>query len=400
MRTIGPSRDVAPFVVALFAAAVFALLPISTDLYLPSLPGLRRDLGISDAQSQLTLSAFVIGFGIAQLVYGPLSDRFGRRPVLLGGILVYIAASLICVASPSIYVLVLGRAVQGVGACSGQVMARAIVRDLYEPRQGARVLAVMTYLFALIPLCAPIIGGHLTVWFNWRANFAFLASFAVLILFITWRKLDETNLHPDESATRAGRFIANARTILANRTFVGYGLVYVATYCALFSYLSTSSFILLDVLGVRPEHFGYWFMLGVGGNILGAFACAPLTHRIALPRLLVAGASLSFAGGVLMFTLAWHGVAHPAAIMLPMMLYMIGHGIVTPVCLAAAVGPFPKMAGTASALLGFSQFAFAAIAGQIAIRMLDGTTLPLGIAVAVFATCVLVSALSVARIPG
>lgn len=397
LRVVGGSRATSPFTVAVFAAAIFALLPISTDLYLPALPALRHDFGISNAQSQLTLSAFIVGFGLAQLLYGPLSDRFGRRPALLAGIVLYAAASIGCIVAPSIQSLVASRFLQGIGACSGQVMARAIVRDLYPPEQGARVFAHMTFLFGLVPLFAPLIGGNLTVWFGWRAAFAFLLGFSLVVLALVWVMLAETNRNPDPAATNFRRLAANARTILRNPTFIGYSLCVTFSYCGLFAFLSASSFVMIDVLGVRPERFGLWFMIAVAGNMVGAVACSRLTHRLSLARLLAAAAALSFAGGLCMLVLAYAGLASPWAIILPMTLYLMGHGITTPVCFAAAVGPFPGMAGTASAVLGLMQLAVAAFVGQIVLQLHDGTTLPMAVAVAVFGCAVLVSEVLLVR---
>jgi DHA1 family bicyclomycin/chloramphenicol resistance-like MFS transporter len=386
---IDPARPVSPLGVALFAAAIFALLPVSTDLYLPALPGLKRDLGASDAQSQLTLSAFVVGFGIAQLFYGPVSDRFGRRPALLGGVALYAGATLACLLAPSVEVLVAARFLQGMGACSGQVMARAVVRDLFEPADGARVMAHMTYLFGLVPFFAPLIGGHLTVAFGWRANFAFLLAFGLAILILVFALLGETNRRRDREATRIGRMIANAGIIWRSRTFAGYTLCVTFSYCGLFSYLSASPFVLVDDFGVEPQDFGWWFMLSVTGNICGALVCSRLARRVPLARLLGLSSSVTTAGGLLMLALAAGNVMHPLAVMGPMFIYLLGHGMTTPVCLAAAVGPFPGLAGTASALLGFTQLAVAAVAGQIVLRLHDGTALPLAVAVAVFGCTVL-----------
>lgn len=397
MRLIDHSANVSPVNVVVFTAAIFALLPISTDLYLPSLPGLRRDLGITDAQSQLTLSAFVIGFGFAQLLYGPLSDRFGRRVVLLGGIALYATASVACMLSPSVEALIAARALQGVGACSGQVMARAIIRDLYDPMQGARLLAYMTFLFALVPMFAPLIGGYLTVWFGWRANFAFLLGYGLLVFTATWIMLAETNRHLDPTATNPRRFFENSRTIWSNRTFAGYAFCITFSYCGLFAYLSASSFVLLDVLGVAPERYGLWFMLGVSGNVAGALLCSRLTRRFPLTVLLATGATIISLGGLSMIALSLADIAHPLAIMGPMAVYLFGNGIITPVCFAAAVGPFPKLAGTASALLGFTQLVVAAVAGQIVLRLYNGTTFPLAGAVAFFGCAVLVTEIVLVR---
>lgn len=397
LRVIDAARKPSAFSVAFFTAAIFALLPISTDLYLPALPALRGDFGISSARSQLTLSAFIVGFGLAQLAYGPLSDRFGRRPALLAGIVLYAAASVGCMAAPTIEMLIAARFLQGVGACSGQVMARAIVRDLYDPAQGARVLAYMTLLFGIVPLVGPLIGGYLTVWFGWRSTFAFLLAFGLVLLGSVWLLLAETNRHLDPAAASLRRLAENAGTILRNRTFLGFSACVTFSYCGVFSFLSASSFVLIDVLGVAPDRFGLWFMMAVTGNMVGALACSRLTQRFSLARLLAAAATVSCLGGLMMLGLAIGGIAQPWAIIAPMAVYLMGHGITVPVCYAAAVGPFPTMAGTASALLGLMQLGVAAVVGQIVLRLHDGTPLPLAAAVAVLGCTVLVTELILVR---
>jgi DHA1 family bicyclomycin/chloramphenicol resistance-like MFS transporter len=396
LRSIGAANGSMPAVVFL-GAALFALLPISTDLYLPALPALRNDLGIIDAWSQLTLSAFVIGFGFGQIAYGPLSDRFGRRPVLLAGLVLYTASGIACMLAPVVEVLVAARLIQGFGACSGMVLTRAIIRDLYEPQQGARVLSWISLLFVFVPLLAPVVGGYITVWFGWRANFAVLVVCGLGMLASVWVLLAETNRHRDPSATDLRRMAANAAMIWKNRTFAGFAIAYMFSYSGLFCYLSASAFVLVDAFGVRPDRFGFWLMIGVAGVISGSWSATRLTARIPLPRLLMVGAVFCSGGALAMLLLALAGVMHPLAVVGPMAVYLIGHGINTPVCMSAAVGPFLKLAGTASALLGFAQFALAAVAGQIVTRVQDGTAVPLALAVTLCAAGILVVGKAVER---
>ena len=181
MRLIGHASRPPGKALIVFIAGLFSLLAVASDLYLPALPALRRDLGASDAQAQLTLSALVVGFGVAQLAYGPFSDRFGRRPVLLAGLAVFILASIAAMLAPTIETLVGARFLQGVGACSGQVIGRAIVRDVYEPVRGARTLAQIFLVLGLAPLFGPLLGGYLAVWFGWRATFAFLVLCGIAV---------------------------------------------------------------------------------------------------------------------------------------------------------------------------------------------------------------------------
>ena len=334
---------------------------------------------------------------MAQLAYGPLSDRYGRRPMLLTGLAVFVCASIAAMLAPSIETLVAARFLQGVGACSATVMGRAIVRDLFDPARGARALAQVFFLLGLAPMFGPLAGGYLTVWFGWRAPFGVLLAAGVVLWVASWRLLAETNRHLDPTATDFAILAANARRIVTHATFVGYAACFTFTYCGLFAFLSASSFVLIEVLGVPPERYGLWFMLAVAGNMTGAYVCSRLTHRLSLARLLGVGATATAAGGVAMLALALGGVAHPLAIVVPIALYLFGHAFTSPVCMAAAVGPFPKMAGLASALLGFIQLATGAVSGQVLMRLHDGTTLPLAAGVAVFACGVLAAYLLLVR---
>ena len=391
-----PSRAPGRAVIG-FVAALFSLLAISSDLYLPALPSIRRDLGATDAQAQLTLSALIIGFALAQLAYGPLSDRFGRRPMLLAGLAIFVLASIWAMLAPSIEALVVARFLQGMGACSATVMGRAIVRDLFDPARGARALAQVFFLLGLAPMFGPLAGGYLTVWFGWRAPFAVLLAAGVVLWLASWRLLHETNRHLDPTATDLLTLAANSGRIVTDGTFVGYAACFTFTYCGLFAFLSASAFVLIEVLGVAPERYGLWFMLAVAGNMSGAYICSRLTHRLSLARLLAIGATVTASGGLAMLALALGGVAHPLAIVLPITAYLFGHAFTSPVCMAAAVGPFPKMAGLASALLGFIQLAAGAVFGQVLMRFHDGTTLPLAAGVALFGCGVLAAYLLLVR---
>jgi DHA1 family bicyclomycin/chloramphenicol resistance-like MFS transporter len=383
MRTIAhPARAPGKGLIV-YAAAIFSLLALASDLYLPALPALREALRATDAQAQLTLSAFIVGFGAAQLVYGPLSDRFGRRPVLLSGLALFMVGSIAAMLAPSIETLVAARLLQGVGACSGPVIGRAIVRDLYDPVRGARALAQIMMLVVLVPMFAPLLGGTLTVWLGWRANFAVLFACGLAVWIVTWLVLAESSRYRDASATSFAQLARNAFTIYAHRTFSAYAVCFTLSYAGLFLYLSGSPFLMIEVFGASPREFGLWLIIPVVGNFVGSYVCAQLTRRFALTTLLGIGAGATAVGGAFMLALA--GFAHPLAIVVPMTFYLVGHSFTNPVCLAAAVGPFPRVAGTASALLGCTQLVLAAIVGQIFMRAFAGTQLALAAGIALFA---------------
>jgi DHA1 family bicyclomycin/chloramphenicol resistance-like MFS transporter len=382
-------------VTALLTALV-ALGPISTDLYLPSLPGLARDFGTGVDQVQLTLSVFLVGLAAGQLVYGPLSDRFGRRPVLLTGLAIYAGASVVCMLSPSIALLVAARFVQALGACVGPVLGRAIVRDVHGREGAARVLAYMSAAMALAPAIGPILGGVIEQWFGWRINFLALVLYGGLGLAIAWRMLPETNAAPDPEAARPLRILLGYRGFLGHRAYLGYTLCVACAYSGIFAFISGSSFVLQEVVGLGPVAFGLCFAGVVVGYMIGTVIAGRLSRRLGIDRLIALGAAVAVGGGALLLALAAaevapRGLAGALAIVGPMLLFMIGVGLVLPNSIAGAVGPFPRAAGAASALLGFTQMTVAAAVGIAVAALYDGSAVPMTAAIALVAVGIYLS---------
>ena len=214
------------------------LQPLSTDLYLASLPSMAADFGVAPAAVQHTLSLFVIGFGSAQLVSGPLSDRFGRRPVLIGGLTLYLIASVACALAPSLALLVAARFAQAIGCCTGVVVARAIVRDAYEPAEGASVLAKSSSLLAMAPLLGPILGGYLQVAFGWRAAFVALTVAGLIVWIAALRRMRESHAQPDRDALRPGRLARSYLDVGRNPAFWAYALPGTLSYASIFAFIS------------------------------------------------------------------------------------------------------------------------------------------------------------------
>lgn len=366
--------DPRSFPVAVLLTALVAFGPVSTDLYLPSLPDMTRAFNTSVSMVQLTLSVFTGGFAVAMLVYGPLSDRYGRRPVLIGGAMLYVVASVLCMLAPTIEALLVGRFLQAVGACAGPVLGRAVVRDVYERAEAARMLSYMASAMALAPAVAPLLGGGLHAAFGWQANFVALTVFGVVITVATWAMLRETNAHRDPLATRPARLIGNYGALLQSRVFMGHTLCVALGFAGLFSFISGSSFVIIDVLGVDPEFFGFAFMAVVVGYITGAFGGGRLTGRLGIERMLAVGSTLCAIAGVIAMALAWAGVQSIAAVVAPTALYFLGAAILMPNGTAGAISPFPRMAGTASSLLGFLQMGAGALTGYLVGLLHDGTT--------------------------
>ncbi len=368
-----------------------AMGPISTDMYLPSLPILTAAFDVRPDRVQLTLSMFLAGFACAQLIYGPLSDRFGRRWVMFGGVCLYVGASAACALAQSIDQLIVARFFQAVGACSGPVLARAVVRDLYGRERAAQMLAYMGTAMGLVPAVAPFLGGYLTIWFGWRSNFVVLAAVGIVLMLGILSILHETNQHRDHTATRLGRLAENYAALFRSRAYLGYVLCAACAYSGLFAFISGSSFVLIEFLGVAVENFGLYFSLIVVGYMTGTLSVAMLTPRFGLDTMRLAGAAIAAASGVHGAALATFAEPTVVTVVGPVILYMVGLGIVLPNTIAGAIAPFPRMAGVASALLGFVQMALAALTGIAAAAFDDGTQIPMITAILIMGCGALVS---------
>jgi MFS transporter, DHA1 family, multidrug resistance protein len=363
-------------------AGCLMLQPLSTDLYLASLPHLASDFSATPAAVQQTLSLFVIGFGAAQLISGPLSDRFGRRPVLLWGLILYTIASLACALAPTLELLIAARFVQAIGCCTAIVVARALIRDVHTPAEGAQMIAKASSLLALAPLFGPVLGGYLQVGFGWRAAFFFHTLFSTVLGLTAWRLLHETNHQRNPAATHFRTLATTYRRIAGADFFWAYALPGALSYALVFTYISGTSFVLIDVLGVPTELYGYCFAFGVSGYLLGTLACRRLLTRIGLARTLTLGATLALGAGLLFAALALAGAHHWAVVLLCQFLAMAAHGINFPCVQSGAVAPFPREAGAAAGLLGFVTMVAALVAGTVIGLSHDGTLLPLALTAA------------------
>ena len=379
------------FGLALLLTTLVALGPLSTDLYLPSLPALAQAFATDVARVQLTLSVFLAGFAVAQLFYGPLSDRYGRRPVMLFGLTLYLLSSVACMFAPTIDALIAARFFQALGACAGPVLGRAIVRDVYGPVGMARVIAYIGGAMAIAPMLGPLLGSWLTVWFGWQANFAALSLFSAVQLAATAIMLGESNAHLDPAATRPRRMLGNFGHLLSSRLYLGFLLCASLNYAGLFSFISGSSFVLIDLYGLSPQRFGASFGFVVTGYITGTLMSGRFALKLGVRRMLLAGAWLGAASGTLMALLALLGPGSAWAILLPMFLYMAAAGLVMPNSISGALAPYAGMVGAASALMGFIQMGLAAVVGIVVGHAYDGTALPMTASIALCGWGVLAS---------
>lgn len=369
--------SIQPGLAILVLAALLSIQPVTTDLYLPALPALTRSLGAQLAAAQLTLSGLLLAFGCSQMVWGPLSDRFGRRPILLAGLAIYTAASLGSALAPSMALLIVWRVAQGAAMGAVVMCARAIVRDLYTPQEGARAMSkALTGLGVVACACAPL-GGLLSQWLGWRAALLAVTIYGAGTLALVALRLPETLVRRNPQALQPRTLLRTWAHVLKNPTFWAFSLQTTATYGGLFTFLAASSFVYIDVLGVSRAQYGWVMASACVAYLAGTLLCRRLLVRLGLLRTVAVAGALSACGGTLMAGVAWMGWHQPWALLLPFYLFMLGHGIHQPCGQSGAVGPFPQAAGVASALNGFMMMLAAfAIGGWLGQR-LDGTVWPL-----------------------
>ncbi len=367
----------------LLLGALIALAPMTMDIYLASMPSMVGALSASPDEVQLTLSVYMYAWGCAQLWAGPLSDRFGRRPALLWGLGIFVCASIVCAMSRNIWTLIGGRLVQGLMMAPIAVVPRAIARDLYAGEMAAHVLSLMGVVLGIAPIVAPIIGSHLHVWFGWQANFLFVAAFAAVLFVAAHAALPETLRVPDARATALPVIAANYARLLRSRRYLEYLLVAAFGQSALFAFIAGSSFVFVAVLGRGETDFGMLFGSVMLGSLAGATISSRRVKRVGIDRLIGAGTATMLAAGTVLAALAWLRVDHPAAVVAPMSVFMLALMMTMPGATAAALTPFPDIAGSASSLLFFVQFAVASTAALIVGLTFDGTARPMASTIAV-----------------
>ena len=378
--------------IVLILSLLLGLQPVTTDLYLPSLPALTAGFGAPLSQAQLTLTALLLAFGVSQLVWGPLSDRHGRRPILLWGLGAYVVASVASTLAPTMELLIVARAVQGAAMGAAVMCARAIVRDLYRPVEGARVMSKgLTGLGVIACLSGPL-GGLLAGWAGWRMALLALALFgAATLAVIVWR-FEETLTQKNAQALQPATLLATWLGILRHPTFWAYSALSAASYGGLFTVLASSSFVFIEVLGVSRPQYGLIMSTVSGTYIAGTLICRRLLPRLGVRRTVALAGAFTLAGGGLMGLFAFIGLHNGWAIMLPFYLFMLAHGVHQPCGQSGAIGPFPYAAGAASALNGFLMALASFVMGGVLGEVMDGTVRPLMYGVCFWSVLIALSA--------
>ncbi len=372
---------------ALILGALTALGPLSIDMYLPSLPTIQRDLGTTASLTQLTLAAYFAGLGLGQLAYGPLTDRFGRKRPLYAGLTIYVLASIACALAPSVKALIALRFLQAVGGAAGQVVTRAVVRDLYTGAPAAQLLSRLMLVMGVAPILAPLLGGWLLLFAGWRAIFALLAVLGLGCLALMLFMLPETAVKqvPRLEVAVIGRHL---RELAGDRSFRAFTLTGAFAQAGMFAYISGSPFVLIELFHVSPQAYGWIF----GTNAFGLIAGSQLNHRLLarrLPAQILARSTLMIcAVGAVLVAVAVSGWGGLPAVVASLFAFVASLGFVSSNAVALAMEEQGSRAGLASAALGSTQFLVAACASSLVGVLNDGSARPMA---AIMAACGLAS---------
>ena len=343
--------------------AVSTLGPLAMNIFVPSIPGLMREFSVSSGTVQLTLTVYLVGIAVSQLIYGPVSDRIGRRPAMLAGLALYVLASLLCALANGIYTLMAARFFQAIGGAAGMVLARAVVRDLHGREASASVLGYITMTWVLVPMFAPALGGLLDEIATWRTSFYVLSALGSLVLVLTVWGLPESNL--STGSENPPNFWRNAAILLRQPSFIAYTLTLGFCSGVFFSFIAGAPFIMVEVLKYSPLDYGLWFMLISVGYMTGNFLSGRFAETVGIDRMITIGNTLAIIGTVTILTFALSGNLSPATLFGPMLLVTLGNGLTIPSGTAAAISVLPGTIGVAAGVSGFAQMAVGASASQL-----------------------------------
>lgn len=367
----------------LLLGALAACGPMSIDMYLPSLPAITQAFHVTASAAQVTLTSFMIGFSVGMLLYGPLSDAYGRRPVLLGGVVIYVIASLACVLAFGIGELVTVRFVQALGAGAASVLARAIARDTHAPHQAAKVLSLLSIVTSCGPLLAPLIGGQLLLLGSWRLVFAVLTAYGLICCVAIIYRVPET-WPPEKRAKSALSSSFNAyRHMLADPVAWGHTLCGGMAFAGMFAYITATPFVYINYFRVAPQHYGFLFGMNIIGIMGGNFINTRMVHRVGTLRMISRAATIgmlaSLAVGVVCLT-GWGGLT---AVVVTLFLVVSVVGVLSADCTTDLMQRYPKNAGAAAALFGSTQFALGALSSLAvgALQDADGSPRAMGMVI-------------------
>ena len=375
-------RGEAYYRLAVILGALTAMGPLAIDMYLPALPTIAREMASSTASVQVSLAVYFIGIACGQAFYGPLSDRWGRKPALYFGLTLFSVSSVGCALARDVTALIALRFLQALGGCAPLVVPRAVVRDYFDQRGSVRMLSVLMLVMGLAPILAPLIGGQLLVNFGWRSVFWVLAAYGVFWLVIVTLFLHESLPLARRRRQRAADVMATYLGLLRDRTYIGYVLTGALIFAGLLAYISGSPFVFIELFQVPPEQYGLFFGVNALGIIIASQVNRWLANKYDARHIISAVLPVSVTAGAVLLIDAATGFGGFAGILVPLFFYISTHGFIMPNTTALAMAPHGAVAGSASALLGTVQFVLGASAGALLGALGNGTAVPLAAVVA------------------
>lgn len=376
------------FLLFLVLGAIGALTPLAIDMYLPAMPAIARDLGVSAGDVQFTMTAYTAGFALGQLLHGPLADSYGRRPILMAGVLFFGVAAVLSATTTGIDALTYIRAAQGFAGAAAAVIIQAVVRDMFDREDFARTMSFITLVMIVAPLLAPMIGGYLSLWFGWRSIFWVLAAFAALVITLVYFKIPETLAPENRQPLRLRTTLRNYARLLSNPTALGLMLSGAFSFSGMFVFLTAGSFVYIDIYGVPPEKFGYLFGLNIIAMIVMTSINGRLVKRMGSHSMLRFGLAVQLFAGLGLFVTwlldfgLWGTVTF--VVLFIGTLSTIGSNT-----MALLLSSYSSMAGTASSLAGTLRFGMGSVMGVVVAFMPHSEVWPM---VTVMTACAILSA--------
>ncbi|MFC1665730.1 multidrug effflux MFS transporter [Pseudomonadota bacterium] len=355
---------------------VTALGPLALNILVPSMPGLQRVFAAGYDVVQLVLSLYLLGIGFGQLIYGPLSDHFGRRPLLLIGLGVFLVGTIGCIYAPNIETLIGFRVLQALGGCAGMVLARAMIRDLFARERAASILAYVTMAMVLAPMLAPTIGGALDVWFGWWAGFVFILVVGLLVMFFATFSLHETHVENRVTLRLFSPFY-DARRLFGQPSFRGHAFQVAFTTSVFFTFIAGAPFVMIEIMGRTPADYGVYFIMVPCMYISGNFLTGRYSQRIGTDRMITIGTMFSFLVMVVLLAIYFLGFLSPFYLFAGMALIAFGHGLSVANGIMGALSVDSKLIGSASGISGFLQMGIGAAAASLVGSLLQTTAMPL-----------------------
>ncbi|ODS11541.1 Bcr/CflA family multidrug efflux MFS transporter [Vibrio scophthalmi] len=376
------------FLLFLVLGAIGALTPLAIDMYLPAMPTIARDLGVGAGEVQITLTAYTAGFAIGQLFHGPLADSFGRRPVLILGVLLFGIASVVSATTNGIDALTWVRTAQGFAGAAAAVVIQAVVRDMFDREDFARAMSFVTLVITIAPLIAPMIGGYLAIWFGWRSIFWVLAAFAAIVIVLVLWKIPETLPTENRQPLRIATTLRNYVRLCRNPVAMGLVLSGAFSFAGMFAFLTGGAFVYIDIYGVRPDQFGYLFGLNIVAMIIMTSINGRLVKKVGSHAMLRFGLWVQLFAGIGLFA-AWMMDLGLWGIVVFVVLFIGTISTIGSNAMGLLLSGYPTMAGTASSLAGTLRFGIGSIIGGIVAALPNGVAWPM---IVVMTACSLLSA--------